>query len=414
MKTAILTVGTEILFGQIVNTNTAFLSQQLNLLGFDVLYHYSVGDNSDRLDALLDEIFDKCDLVITTGGLGPTEDDLTKEIICSHFDDTLIMNEESLNHIKDMAVKRGRALTENNYKQALLPSKATVFQNSCGSAPGFALEHEGKFIICMPGPPHEMSAMWEISALPYLKRFTNDYLYYRIIRTFGVGESRLETMLLNLIDNQSDPTIATYAKKTECSIRVASKRKTLHEARDAVDNMIEKISEVVGEFIYSLDDVDFNKVVGNKLVENDITVSVCESCTGGLIAEKLVEVSGISKVFDRGLVTYSHRAKNDELGVSLDTIEKYSAESREVAIEMVEGLYRKTGSDICVSVTGVAGPGAYGNNPAGHIFVGFSVKGESFVREIFTGKDDREYNRYYTYMCVMDEMNKIINSMLCI
>lgn len=408
MKTAVLSVGTEILFGQIVNTNTAFLSQQLNLLGFNVLYHYSVGDNPGRLRNMLDRIFEECELVIITGGLGPTEDDLTKEIVCEAFGDELEMHEESLQHLHDIAKRRGRKMTPNNFKQAMMPKSAFVFANDAGSAPGFAIEKEGKIAICMPGPPREMKRMWEKKVVPYLSKYMENSMYYRIIRTFGIGESSLETALLELIDSQSDPTIATYAKEGECSIRVASMRKSMEEAEAAVESMIQEIEKIVGEYVYSTEDEDINTVVGKLLIEKNISISLCESCTGGLLAEKLIEVSGISKVLDRGIVTYSHKAKREELGVKQETLDKYTAESRETAEEMVLGLKEKTGSDICISVTGVAGPDDIGDNPAGHIFIGISFDGVTDIKEVYTHRNDRNWNRNYIYLYTMMEIYKLI------
>ena len=235
MKTAILSVGTEILFGQIVNTNTVYLSQQMNMLGFDVMYHYTVGDNPKRVEEMIDLAFQDCDLILTTGGLGPTQDDLTKEVACKALDDTLVMMDDVLEEITKYFKTLGREMTENNKKQAIMPSRATVFHNDAGTAPGFALEKDGKYIICMPGPPREMKRMFQKSVVPFLQSMIDGALFYRQIRFFGIGESMLETQLLDLIDNQTDPTLATYAKEGECSLRIASKRATEEEAEHAVD-----------------------------------------------------------------------------------------------------------------------------------------------------------------------------------
>ena len=207
MKTAILSVGTEILFGQIVNTNTVYLSQQMNMLGFDVMYHYTVGDNPKRVEEMIDLAFQDCDLILTTGGLGPTQDDLTKEVACKALDDELVMMDDVLEEIEKYFQTLGREMTENNKKQAIMPSRATVFHNDAGTAPGFALEKDGKYIVCMPGPPREMTRMFQKSVVPFLQRMSQGSLYYRQIRFFGIGESMLETKLMDLIDNQTDPTL---------------------------------------------------------------------------------------------------------------------------------------------------------------------------------------------------------------
>lgn len=411
MRAAILTVGTEILFGQIVNTNTVFLSRELNAMGFDVMYHHTVGDNAGRLEEIINKSFEECDLIVTTGGLGPTEDDLTKETITRAMHDTLELHKESLEALENMAQKRNWSMTENNYKQVMMPTRATVFSNPEGTAPGFALTEERngqqKIIISMPGPPKEMKPMWENHAVPYLLKLQDSVISYRIIRTFGIGESKLETVLLPLIDNQTDPTIATYAKDGECSLRVASKRKTKEEADEQVLKMIEKIKEYIPEYIYSENNEELHEVCGKMLIKKNISISACESCTGGLFSETLVKVPGISQVFDRGIVTYSDKSKIEELGVKESTIQKYTSESKEVAIEMAQGLYEKTKSDICISSTGVAGPGPLGSINAGDMWIGLCVKGHTEAIFLSTGRDKREWNRLYCALNMFNEIRKI-------
>ncbi|MGI6204357.1 MAG: competence/damage-inducible protein A [Anaerovoracaceae bacterium] len=382
MKTAILTVGTEILFGQIVNTNAVYLSRQLNSLGHDVMYHYTVGDNAERLGELIEFAFHDCDMIITTGGLGPTEDDLTKEVACETLHDSLVLNEEELRKLEDRMGKLGREMTPNNIKQAYLPSRARVLKNPQGTAPGFALEENGKIIICMPGPPREMNYMFEHEVKPYLEEKSDGVIYYKLVHTYGIGESSLETALLDLIDTQTDPTIATYAKEGESQVRVASRRATIEEAQAAVEDMIGKIRDRIGKYIYSEDDESMAEVVGRKLMERGITISSAESCTGGLFANALIEVPGISAVFDRGLVTYSNRAKVEELGVSEETLDRFGAVSEQTAAEMAEGLAEVTGSDICVSVTGIAGPdGGTKEKPVGLVYTALTFKGKTVVKE---------------------------------
>lgn len=464
MRCAILTIGTEILFGQIVNTNTIYLTRELNNMGFDVLYHHTVGDNAGRLKELILDTYQDCDLIVCTGGLGPTEDDLTKETIAEAFGDKLEMHNESLERLEAFAAQRGwKQITPNNYKQAMMPTKATVFQNDVGTAPAFALEGEldgvgdliacpagfdiegnainkdksqgydtnqietndinrdssetdinkRKIIVTMPGPPREMKWMWANHIKPYLLSFSDKALSYKLIRTFGIGESMLETVLLPLIDNQTDPTIATYAKEGESSLRIASQRATKEEADQAVDDMLEKVREYIGQYIYSTSDEDLNQVVGRTLIEKGITISACESCTGGMFAEKLVEVPGISEVFDRGLVTYSERAKIEELGVPASMIEEFGAESSEVAAAMAEGLAKKTGSRLCISSTGVAGPGSKmgpkGEIRFGDMYIGVYFDGKVHVKEMHTGRDDRGVNRNSCMLTMFDEIRKVIS-----
>lgn len=409
MKTAILSIGTELLFGQITNTNTVYLSRKLNMLGYDVMYHYTVGDNPERVRDMIRLAFQDCDLVITTGGLGPTQDDLTKEMVCQEMGDELVMMDEVMAELEEYFEKLGRPMTENNKKQAYVPSRARVFINHEGSAPGFALEKDGKYVICMPGPPREMTSMFEESVMPYLQSMSEDVIYYRMLRAFGIGESALETKLLDLIDGQTDPTLATYAKEGECSLRIASKRKTEEEARAAVDEMVEKVKDRVGEFIYSCDDEELVQVVCRKLMEKGLTLSSAESCTGGKFAAAVTDIPGISSVFQRGLVTYSNQAKMDELGVSFETLEKYGAVSEETAMEMAEGLRRVSGSDVCVSVTGIAGPGGGSEaKPVGLVYIGFVYGDKKLCRKLQTGDESRQWNRQYSLLSMLDLINKNI------
>ena len=403
MKTAILSVGTEILFGQIVNTNTVYLSQQMNMLGFDVMYHYTVGDNPKRVEETIDLAFQDCDLILTTGGLGPTQDDLTKEVACKALDDTLVMMDDVLEEITKYFKTLGREMTENNKKQAIMPSRATVFHNDAGTAPGFALEKDGKYIICMPGPPREMKRMFQNSVVPFLQSMIDGALYYRQIRFFGIGESMLETQLLDLIDNQTDPTLATYAKEGECSLRIASKRATEEEAEHAVDEMLEKVKERVGHYIYSCDDEELAQVVADRLMEQGLTLSSAESCTGGMFASTMTDIPGISQCFDRGLVTYSNQAKMEERGVSAETLEKFGAVSEETALEMVEGLKSVSGSDVCISVTGIAGPGGGSEEkPVGLVYIGFSYGDKKICKKIQMRNVNRSWNRHYTLLCMLN------------
>lgn len=409
MKTAILTVGTEILFGQIVNTNAAFLSQELQNMGYDVMYHYSVGDNPGRLKELIAFAFHDCDLILTTGGLGPTQDDLTKEVIAEAMGDVIVENEECMKALLDNYKRAGRTMTPNNLKQAYMPSRARVLPNDAGTAPGFALEKDGKLIISMPGPPREMKRMFELQVKPILESMQDSVIFYRILRTFGIGESSMETVLLPLIDGQTDPTIATYAKEGECSLRVASKRATKEEAVVAVDRMIKDVNRLIGEYIYSYDDEELVDVVGKLLLEKHITISCAESCTGGLFAAALTDIPGISEVFERGIVTYSNRAKMEELSVKAETLEKFGAVSPETACEMAAGLAEKTGSDLCISVTGIAGPGGgTAEKPVGLAYIGIAYKGQVKAVKYQYRNVNRKWNRHYALLAMLNQVYQLI------
>lgn len=409
MKTAILTVGTEILFGQIVNTNAAYISEQLQNLGMDVLYHYSVGDNPKRLKKMLDVAYEDCDMVITTGGLGPTQDDITKEIITEYFGEELVEFPEETEKIKNHFEKAKYKWSDNNLKQAFFPLNAIVLTNSAGTAPGFLLEKNGKVVVALPGPPNETKSIFNAHVVPYLEKKRDGVIYYRIIRTRNLGESTLETMLLPLIDGQTDPTIATYAKEGECSLRITSKRSTYAEAERACLEMIEKVKGIIGDYIYSENNENLIDIVGRLLIEKNISISCCESCTGGLFAKMFTDVPGISKVFDRGIVTYSYRAKEEELYVKPETLKKYTAESEEVAVEMAEGLKKKTGSDICISITGVAGPDDLSpDKPAGLAYIGISYMGKTECVEVKRSSKGREYNRIYFALRMVNEVYRLI------
>ena len=411
MKSAIISVGTEILFGQITNTNSVYLSDQLNLLGVDVLFHHSVGDNPARLKEVLEIALKESSLIITTGGLGPTQDDLTKEVVAEVMHDSLVLHQESLERIESAFNRMGRNMTENNKKQAMMPSRATIFENLEGTAPGFALEENGKTIICLPGPPREMKSMFEKQAFPFIRMKSQGIIYHRMIRTFEIGESQAETSLLSIINGQKDPTIATYAKEGETAIRIASKRDTMEEAKTAVEEVILKMNGLIGQYIYSTDDEELVEVVGKKLIKDNITISCAESCTGGMFAAKITEIPGISAVFDRGLVTYSNQAKIEELGVNKDTLDKYGAVSKETAIEMAEGLKRVTGSRLCISVTGVAGPdGGTEEKPVGLVHLAVIFDGKLTHKEVRMRNVNRVWNRNYTVLAMLSLVNKIINS----
>ncbi|MEA4923478.1 MAG: competence/damage-inducible protein A [Eubacteriaceae bacterium] len=409
MKTALISVGTELLMGQTVNTNVVYLSQELNMIGIDVLYHHTVGDNPERLQELIELAYHDCEMVITTGGLGPTQDDLTKEIVCRCHGDELVLHQPSLDAMNGMFDKMKMHITENNYKQCYMPSRATVFDNDQGTAPGFALETDGRIAICMPGPPREMKAMYQRRVKPYLEGRSDGVLFFRDIRCFGIGESQLETTMRPMIDGQTNPTFATYAKEGESFLRIAAKGETRSAAQKLVDDRLPQVRKLIGRFIYSIDGEDLPEVVGKLLLENDVSISCAESCTGGLFAATLIDLPGISRVFERGIVSYSNRAKMEELGVSGDTLEKFGAVSEETAAEMAEGLFEKTGSDLCISVTGVAGPdGGTAEKPVGLAYIGYTWKGETCVVKHQMRNVSRKWNRNRAMLAMMNVVYKVL------
>ncbi|MDR0357260.1 MAG: competence/damage-inducible protein A, partial [Clostridiales Family XIII bacterium] len=356
MNATILTIGTELLFGQIVNTNAAYLSAQLQLQGVDVLYHFTVGDNPGRMKDALKRCLAETDLVIATGGLGPTQDDLTKEVIAETVGAALVLDAGVLSSIEEFFRKTGIEMTDNNRKQALIPEGATVFFNDVGTAPGFAFERDGKIIVALPGPPREMKHLFEKAVLPFLQNRTGSVIRCKILRFYGIGESSLESRLSPIIDGQTDPTVATYAKEGECSLRIASKRRTEEEAFAAIEATEAEVRALVGKFLYSDEDESLPAVVAKKLTAQGITLASAESCTGGLFASELIAIPGVSKSFVCGFVVYANESKISELDVPAELIETFGAVSEETAVSMAEGARKRAKADIGVSVTGVAGP----------------------------------------------------------
>lgn len=376
MKCTILSVGTELLFGSILNTNTAYLSQQMVQIGIDVLYHMTVGDNPQRLKEMIQHAYKDCDMIIATGGLGPTQDDLTKETIADVFGERVVPFPEQLAILQAHFKKYNRVMSDNNLKQANFPEHAIILPNPNGTAPGFMLEKEEKLIISMPGPPNEMIPMFGQHVKPLLEQRSDGVLYYKTLRVMELGESMLETQVMDLIEAQTDPTLATYASNYESTLRIASKRKTRAEAEQAVEQMVELVRERIGPYIYSEEDESISSIVFRYLSEHRLTLSSAESCTGGSFAKAVTDRPGASAVFDRSIVTYSNRAKVEELGVSEETLSAHGAVSAEVAEEMARGIYEVSGSDIGISITGIAGPdGGSEEKPVGLVYIGLCIRG---------------------------------------
>ncbi|MDD6255617.1 MAG: competence/damage-inducible protein A [Eubacteriales bacterium] len=376
MKSAVISIGTELLFGSIVNTNAAFLSKELNELGTDVLYHYTMGDNPERLKRIISLASEDCDLIICTGGLGPTEDDLTKETVCGYLGETLIYDDGIEKRMKKKFERLNNNFSENNKKQCFVPEHGYIFRNDVGTAPGFAVKKNNKIYICMPGVPLEMKTMWTKYVKPYLMDFENACIVSRHIEVFGVGESNVETVLLNLIDTQTDPTIATYAKEGTVEVRVTSKRSTRAEASNAVERMTARVMDLIGDYVFSIDGETVGEAAAKRLIEKNVSFSCAESPTAGLFAAKLADMPGISAVLDRCYAVYSDRAVMEELGVSGEIIERYTAYSREAAEAMAVGVHVRTGSMMCAAITGLAGPDGFGDISPGtfHISIYFDGK----------------------------------------
>ncbi|HAN44716.1 MAG TPA: competence/damage-inducible protein A [Ruminococcaceae bacterium] len=369
MNAEILCVGTELLLGDIVNTNAAFIAKELAQIGVNVYYQSVVGDNSERLKSSQKLALSRSDIVITTGGLGPTYDDLTKEAVAEFFNRKMKMHEPSLNKIKELFNKINREMTPNNEKQALMPEGATVFTNECGTAPGLAVEGDGKIVILLPGPPREVYPMFRNSVLPYLTKLTDHILVSKTIHIFGMGESKVEALLKDLMVSSTNPTVAPYAKDGEVQLRVTASCKDKNESDKLIDPIIEQIRGVIGDCIYGIDVETLQNAVVLKLKEKKKTLATAESCTGGLISKRITEIPGSSAVFGCGICAYSNEIKKSLLGVKAETLQKFGAVSQQTAIEMAHGVRKLSGADIGLSVTGIAGPTGDENKPIGLVYV---------------------------------------------
>ncbi|MCB7305434.1 competence/damage-inducible protein A [Bariatricus massiliensis] len=399
MVVELISVGTEILLGNIVNTNAAYLAEKCALLGCSLYHQTVVGDNEERMEEAIRQAVDRSDIVILTGGLGPTKDDLTKEVAARVFGRELYMDEHSKKRIADYFERiQSRAVTENNWKQALVPEGAIVIDNHNGTAPGLIIEDEerGKAAILIPGPPDEMKVMFEQDIAPYLNKLQPEGIYSHMVKICGIGESRAETMVADLMEGQSNPTLAPYAKIGEVHFRVTAKAKSEEEAEKLMRPMIDEMYERFGSSIYTTEEsVTLEESIVELLKEKGMTLTTAESCTGGKLAGRILNVPGASEVYKEGYITYSNGSKEKILGVKKETLEQYGAVSRQTAQEMALGAADAAKADAALSVTGIAGPGGgTEEKPVGLVYIGCAVHGEVTVREYrFTG--NREKNRDY-------------------
>lgn len=373
MTAEILAVGTELLMGQILNTNAQFIAQRLAGAGVNCYFQSVVGDNPARLFSALSLALSRSDAVIVTGGLGPTGDDLTKETAAALFQRELRYDEESLVALKDRFSRMGREMTPNNLKQAMFPEGSIILKNDNGTAPGCILEKDGKAVALLPGPPREMQPMFEEQVLPYLAGKEGVIFYSRVLRIFGVGESTVEFRLKDMIERQTNPTIAPYALTGEVTLRVTARCKDEAEGEALTAPVIEQIKAVLGGTVYSTHNEALHEVCGKLLIKKSLTLSVAESCTGGLIASTIVSMPGSSAFFLEGAVVYANLAKQKRLNVKEETLSRFGAVSRETALEMAEGMRAAANSDIALSVTGTAGPdGGSEEKPVGLVYIGIA------------------------------------------
>lgn len=410
MVVELVSVGTELLLGNIVNTNAKYLSEKCAMLGLNVYYQTTVGDNEERLAEVIKTALNRSDIVILNGGLGPTEDDLTKETCARVMGLSLVKDTHTEERLKEYYRERNKEdLPESNWKQAVIPEGAVVFDNENGTAPGLAIEQDGKTVILVPGPPNELYPMMENQICPYLQKKNEDVILSQMVKICGFGESKVEEMILDLIDKQTNPTLATYAKQGEVHLRVTARAASEEEARKLLKPMVKEIKKRFGEAVYTTDEKEtLTDVVVKLLKKHELTVTTAESCTGGLLAGTLVGVPGVSEVFREGFVTYSNKAKRKLLDVSKSTLKKYGAVSAQTAKEMAKGGVFATDSDICVAITGLAGPdGATPEKPIGLVYIACYMDDRVHVEE-FRFKGDRQKIRERSVVQALDVLRRSI------
>ncbi len=411
MIVEIISTGTELLLGEIVDLNAQYLSTRLNELGYDVYYRTTVGDNRQRMAEVLQIASQRADIVITSGGLGPTEGDITKEVTAEFCGRKMLLNEESLKKIKGYFAKRKMEMAPNNIKQAMFAEGAEVVGNNHGTAPGMLLEHNGCVFINLPGPPRELKGVFEDSVVPYLQKQYGDLgtIYSYTLRSIGLGESNIAEMLQDIIHAQTNPTIALYAREGEILIRITAKSASIEQARTLVLSMAEVIKNHLGHYVYGSSEQDLQVLVGNELLERKITIALAESCTGGMVSSMLVDVAGSSQYLLGSVVCYSNESKVRELQVCSKTLHKFGAVSKEVAVQMAEGVRNRMGSDIGVGITGVAGPGSSEQKQQGLVYIAISYKGDTKCRKYeFNG--DRKLVRLRSSKTALANIWKAINS----
>ncbi len=392
MTVELICVGTELLLGNIVNTNAAYLSEKCAALGLSMYYQSVVGDNPGRLQKLLETAKERSEIIILCGGLGPTQDDLTKETAAQVMGKTLVMDERARKEIEKYLNQMHHSITENNWKQAMVPQDAIVLYNKNGTAPGIIMEGDGCTMILLPGPPGELIPMFEQQVYPYFHKLQPEVICSKMVKLSGIGESRVETEILDLIEGQDNPTIATYAKTAEVHLRITAKAKNQEAAMHLIRPMEEELYRRFGSHIYTDEEaVTLEEAIAALLKERSLTISTAESCTGGLLSGRLVNVPGISEYFKEGYITYSNEAKEKLLHVSHRTLQNFGAVSPETAKEMAEGCRKAAGSDIGVGITGVAGPdGGTKDKPVGLVYIGCCCMGNTYVKEFrFRGNRSR-------------------------
>lgn len=417
MIVELISVGTEIILGNIVNTNANYLSIQCATLGFSLYHQVSVGDNFARLKDAIQVAMNRSDIVILTGGLGPTQDDITKECVAEVVKKPLVMDERSRERILQYFDRKGSGkyanalskISENNWKQALKIQDCTVLDNNNGTAPGYIVKENHKTLILLPGPPSELIPMFHEKVLPYLSQLQDGIFVSKMVKICGIGESQAETMILDLIEAQQNPTIAPYAKAGEVHFRVTASARTKTEAEELLAPVVKELDRRFQENIYSYDEQEnLEDVVVSRLRQKHLSIAAAESCTGGLFTGKLVNVSGASEVLGESIITYSNEAKMKYLGVKQETLNQYGAVSEETAREMALGIQKAANSNLGIGITGIAGPeGGSAEKPVGLIYIACAYDRKVTVNE-YRLRGNREKVREQTVVKALDMIRRII------
>ena len=409
----LIAIGTELLLGNIANTDAQMISEGLSELGINVFYHTVVGDNPERVRQAVDIARTRADIIITTGGLGPTCDDLTKVALAEAFGKGLFFHEPSAQRIRDRFIQMERPMTENNLQQAMLPEGCTVLENDWGTAPGVAFEADGIHVLMLPGPPRECEMMFRHRAVPYLKQLSDGVIASRTVKTFGIGESSVEDQLRDLMNALHNPTLAPYAKPTGTELRITAHAQTEEEAFALIAPVEEQVKAILGDYVIGVDVNSVQEVCFQLLREKGLTLGTAESCTGGLIAKLITDLPGSSQVFNGGIVSYTNGVKAGALGVSQELLDQYGAVSSQVAEAMARGAKAVLGCDLAVSATGVAGPDSDDRgNPVGLVYLGLAYGDQCIVQEFHAGRGDRDRVRRMAAGTALDMVRRHLTGKL--
>jgi nicotinamide-nucleotide amidase len=408
MKAELIAIGTEILLGTTINSNAAMISALLSEMGIDVYWESVVGDNMERAAEAVRRAAERADIIITTGGLGPTCDDITKEAVAAAFGVGLEENREEKEWLIELFKARGSELTENNYSQIMLPEGSKPIRNSRGTAPGCRFEKDGKIVLMLPGPPHELEAMLNESVRGILMNLSGGIIVSHKLNLFGISESLMESKLRDYMRELNNPTLAPYAAKGECTLRVTAKAESAEEAEKMMEPVIDRVKETFGNFIYGMDYDGLEQMVIEQLIEKKLTLACAESCTGGLLSKRLSDIPGASKAFLGSVISYTNEVKNKLLGVPNNLIEEKGAVSEEVAAFMAMNVRELMGSDFGIGITGLAGPEGDGINPVGLVYIALSTRESLYVRKIHIKARNRGAVRLYAGSHALDMIRRKI------